>query len=444
MQKQRTFWPFLLFSAILALACACGSNSPQSSFSNTTSNPPTVPAKESLYVIDGTGNSSRAQHIIAFHPGAASNTQITLPAGLLSQDHKHLYVATPQNGRTTISVINTLTGTILRTFAIPGTYSTAMQGYTTSVLSTDGKWLALRPSGPANNLENIALIDTQAGKLAKMIRLNNNFYLDAIAPNGDYLYLLEYLAHQGGRYYVRSYDVDKNQLVQQIIADKSELDDPRMVGSALTRQMAKDGKTAYTLYIDTGRNIAFIHALPLTQDSRINPLYLARCLDLPVGKSGNLLRYYTLALSADGRTLYAANSALGVIVQLSLADVIFNIQISKITFHPGDVSAADTTNPSLYNGAQLSSDQSTLYFVGVHGIWSFSTADINAGILHIQGNYLADQSFTSIAMSSNGQTLYAVHPTNGLTLLNVTSGQSLQITSNPTHTPWGIAWVADQ
>jgi hypothetical protein len=92
----------------------------------------------------------------------------------------------------------------------------------------------------------------------------------------------------------------------------------------------------------------------------------------------------------------------------------------------------------------LSPDQSTLYFVGVHGIWSFSTADINAGTLHIQGNFLADQSFTSIAISSNGQTLYAVHPTNGLTLLKVTSGQALQITQSPTHTPWGIAWVSDQ
>jgi DNA-binding beta-propeller fold protein YncE len=442
MQKQRNFWPFLLFSALLALACACGSSSPQSTISNTASPPPTVPARESLYVLDGTGNRGEEQRIIAFHPGSPGTTQITLPAGLFSQDHKHLYVATPQNGRTTILVINTLTGATLRTFAIPGMYSTDGQGYTTSVLSTDGKWLALRPSGPTNSLEDIALIDTQAGKQVKTIRLSSNFYLDAIAPNGDYLYLLEYLAHQGGRYYVRAYDVDKNQLIEQIIADKSELDDPRMVGSALTRQMAKDGKTAYTLYIDTGRNIAFIHALPLTQDGDINPPYLARCLDLPVGKSGNLLHYYTMVLSADGRTLYAANSALGVIVQLSLADLIFNIQISKVTFHPGDVNTANTIDPSLYNGASLSPDQSMLYFVGVHGIWSFSTADINTGTLHIQGNYLADQTFTSIAMSNNGQTLYAVHPDRGLTLFNVTSGQSLQVTQSPTRVPRGIVWVA--
>jgi hypothetical protein len=321
-------------------------------------------------------------------------------------------------------------------------YSIDERRYTTSILSTDGRWLALRPSVSANSLEDIALIDTQAGKLVKTIRLSSNFYLDAIAPNGDYLYLLEYLANQGGRYYVRAYDVDKNQLIRQIIADKSELNDPRMVGSALMRQMAKDGKTAYTLYIDTARNIAFIHALPLTQDGSTNPPYLARCLDLPVGKSGNLLRYYTMILSTDGRTLYAANSALGVIVHLSLSDVIFNIQISKVTFHTGDISAANTTDPSLYNGASLSPDQSRLYFVGVHGIWSFSTTDINTGTLYVQGNYLADQTFTSIAMSNNGQTLYAVHPTRGLTLLNIPSGQSLQVTQSPTHAPWGIAWVA--
>lgn len=440
MQKQRKFWPFLLFSTMLALVCACGSNGPQSPASNIASAPPAVPAKESLYVLDGAGNSGGAQHIIVFHPGN-NTTQITLPAGLFSQDHKHLYVATPQNGRTTISVINTLTDATLRMFAIAGMYSTDEQGYTTTALSSDGKWLALRPSVSTNNVEDIALIDTQAGKLVKTIRLSSNFYLDAIAPNGDYLYLLEYLAHQGGRYYVRAYDVNKNRLIQQIIADKSELSDPRMVGSALTRQTAKDGKIAYTLYIDTERNIAFIHALPLTQDGNPNPPYFARCLDLPVGKSGNLLRYYTMALSADGRTLYAANSALGVIAQISLADVIFNIQINTVTFHPGDVSAADTPDPSLYNGAVLAPDQSMLYFVGVHGIWSFSTTDISAGNLHIQGNYLADQMFTSIAMSNNGQTLYAVHPVHGLTLLNVTSGQPLQVTQSPAHAFRGIAWV---
>src|SRR5579884_3360657 len=107
MQKQRKFWSFVLFSVMLALACSCGSNGPQSSVSNTATATPTVPAKESIYVLDGTGNSGGAPHIIAFHPG--SSATLTLPAGLFSQDHNRLYVATPQNGRTTISVINTLT-----------------------------------------------------------------------------------------------------------------------------------------------------------------------------------------------------------------------------------------------------------------------------------------------------------------------------------------------
>jgi hypothetical protein len=45
---------------------------------------------------------------------------------------------------------------------------------------------------------------------------------------------------------------------------------------------------------------------------------IARCIDLPVGSSSALLHYYTLTLSQDGKTLYAANAALGTIAKVNL------------------------------------------------------------------------------------------------------------------------------
>src|SRR2546428_11553995 len=78
--------------------------------------------------------------------------------------------------------------------------------------------------------------------------------------------------------------------------------------------MSSDGKFAYNLYIDSPRNIGFVHVLPLTGD-----LLFARCIDIPAGKSADLLHYYTLALSSDGSTLYAANGALGVISEITLS-----------------------------------------------------------------------------------------------------------------------------
>src|SRR5439155_14480916 len=169
----------------------------------------------------------------------------------------------------------------------------------------------------------IALVDTQAGKSVKIIHLNGSFDLDAVNPDGSRIYLIERLDDATGHYYVRLYNVAENELYQTPIADKSEINDPRMTGLALTRQMSSDGRFAYTLYIDTFHNVAFVHILPLTDQ-----LYFARCLNLPVVKSADLLHYYTLTLSSDGTTLYAANGALGVVSKINLdSDVIFNDQV---------------------------------------------------------------------------------------------------------------------
>jgi DNA-binding beta-propeller fold protein YncE len=444
MQKKRTLWLTIILGTLLTLmATACGSNPSTGATSSgskpsasTASTPPTVPAEENLYVLDGPAsatNGGAGQHIIAFHPGSSSN--LTLPVGLFSQDHQRVYTAVPQNGQTVITVTNAHSSANMHTFTIPGTYATAGQNYTTAVISADGRWLALREIGETGPMSTIALVDTQAGKLFKTIQLNGDFDLDAISPDGSRVYLLERLNDQAGHYYVRLYDVSQNQLVDGHIVDKSDYWNDDMSGSALTRQMAKDGTIAYTLYTDTVRNSAFVHILPLAGSYRG-----ARCIDLPAGKTSELLRYYTLALSPDGNTLYAVNSALGVIISIDVghSDEVFSDNVKATArFNPGTLAGSDKTQ-ALYHGAALSPDQNTLYFVGVHGIWAANTAD-----LKVKSNYVTGQVFTGIALSKDGQTLYAVHPASGVTLVNVASGQSRQVTPCPALTPVGIEWVSN-
>jgi hypothetical protein len=427
---RRMIWFSGICSILLIVLVACGLQNPVSK----------APVGESLYVLDTTNpgtNGYAGSHIIAFHPDNATISMM-LPTGLFSQDHKRIYNAVSQGTRTTITITNALTGSTLHSFTITGNYSTAGTPYTTSDITTDGRWLALRATDQAGGT--IALIDTQKEKLAKTLSLGQNFYLDAISPDGGTLFLLQYLPGQNGRYYVRSYDVNANHLNAGIFADKDEINDPRMLGSALTRQMAQNGKFAYTLYVDTTRNIAFVHMLPLIQGNNLPyPPNIARCLDLPLGKSAQLLRYYTLALSSDGSTLYAANGALGVIAKIALTDTLFDSHVSLVRhFDPGQVSPDGNGNGQpLYNGAVLSPDNKTLYFAGAQGIWSLRTNDIQ-----LEKSYLTQQMFTSIALSSDGRMLYAVHPQSGITLIDVASGQSTQITPSPTHNPWGIVWVA--
>jgi DNA-binding beta-propeller fold protein YncE len=313
------------------------------------------------------------------------------------------------------------------------------------MLSGDGRWLALREQNTPVGTTSIALVDTQAGKLVKNIHLTGDFTLDAVSPKGTMLYLLEYYEAGTSHYNVRAYDVNANQLVEGSIVDKNELDE-KMQGAALTRQMSEDGDMAYTLYINPVTNKAFIHILWLTDTVNTSVPFpaIARCLDLPVGNSSALLRYYTLTLSQDGNMLYAANAALGTIATINLDLGMNSYQLWLIPnaktahFNPGNstVSAADQAR-ELHNGAVLSRDQKLLYVAGLHGIWV-----INTNTLKVQTQYLKEQSFTGLAESSDGQTLYGVDPTIGITLLDLSSGATRTVIKGVVQSPWGIEWAA--
>jgi hypothetical protein len=446
MKKQSFVWLGLIISLLLPLVNACaGGLSQTGGYSNLAAN--------ELYILDSstkTGHTEIAQHIVALPMGTTNPTaRLTLPAGLTDLKHQRVYVADPlpdANGsvHTTITVLDTSSGAIVRTFSIPGSYSTADRGYADSMLSGDGRWLALLAQHTPAGITNIALLDTQAGRLVKSIHLNGDFTLDAISPKGTMLYLLEYYQAGTSHYNVRAYDVNANQLLQGSIVDKNELGE-KMQGEALTRQMSEDGDMAYTLYINPVTNKAFIHILWLadTVDSSVPFPVIARCLDLPVGSSSALLHYYTLTLSQDGNTLYAANAALGTMAKVNLdlgqneyqPWLIGNAKINL--FHPnnGVVTAADQAR-ELYNGATLSHDQRLLYVAGLHGIWV-----INTGTLQVQSEYLIQQDFTGLAESSDGHTLYGVDPATGITLLDPSSGDTRTVLKDVVQAPWGIEWM---
>ena len=446
MAKRPLVWLTMALCILLPLLVACGEVSPASSSPGTSlATKGSLPAGENIYVLDGyapQGVTNANQHIIAFHPGNSQPT-FTLPAGLTSMDHHLLMVAQAGAGQTTISVMDTRTGATLRTLTITGNYSTAGQDFNNAVLSYDGHWLALRRLDSSTSSTTIALVDTQAGKLSKTIHLSGDFDLDAISLDGNALYLLQRLNNGTGRYYVQLYQVSEGELYQSPIVDKTELNDPNMTGTAVARQVAKYGAEIYTLYVDSYHNIAFVHVLPL------DPSFpLAHCINLPVGKSPDLLHYYTLTLSSDGQTLYAANGALGVVSEISLntggTSNIYNDQVVATGhFNPNmtSVTAADTSR-MLRNGAVLSSDQATLYFAGLHGIWSVKTADLLSGHAALH-SALEQQSFTGIALSADSKTLYAVNPTSGITAFDTISRQALQTIQIAARAPWDIEWIVN-
>ncbi len=447
MTKKSSVWLTVMLCMLLPLVAACGAGSLTTGTATNTNQPTkiTLPPGENMYVLDGytpQGTTNANQRIVVFHPGDVQPAY-TLPAGLTSMDHRLLIATQTHAGQTTVAVMDTRSGATLRSLTLAGNYSTAGQEFNNAVTSYDGHWLALHRLDTSANATTIALIDTQAGKLLKTIHLNGHFDLDAISSDGNGLYLLQRLTGGAGRYYVQLYTVSENELYQSPIVDKSELNDPNMTGTAVARQVASYGAETYTLYVDTYHNIAFVHILPLDTG-----FPFARCITLPVGKSANLLHFYTLTLSSDGQTLYAANGALGVVSEISLntngTSNIYSDQIvATAHFNPNvtNVTSADTSR-MLRNGAALSPDQSTLYFAGLHSIWSVKTSDLRSGHATFH-QALTQQSFTGIALSADGKTLYAVDPTSGITAFNVATQQTGQALQVPARAPWDIEWIVD-
>lgn len=431
MQKKPIIWLAIMFSLLLPFVVACSAHSSSSQAPGVAASPGEV-----LHVLDGysANGASANQRIVAFHPGSSSLIA-SLPAGLASQDHQRLYVAAPQGNQTRITIYSPQTGAALSAFAIPGAYSSGMRGYETGAISPNGRWLALRQVTPDLSATTIVLVDTQARKVVKTEHLAGDFDLDAISPNAQTLYLLQNTNDAQHHYYVRAYDLTTDQLDPAIIVDKTEINETDMQGKALTRQMAPDGSASYTLYINQQENKAFIHILPLDD---VPNGYFARCIDLPVGASPDLLTYYTLALSPDGSTLYAINTALGTITRVSVqADYVFNIPNGSTQRFRAPLASAPGA-PVPYSGAVVSSDQQTLYAAGVDGIYAFGARDN----LQVLGHYLVGQAFTSVALSTDGRMLYAVSPSRGIVMFDLTNGQASQPMRGPAQSPWAIAWVS--
>src|SRR5260370_3806124 len=174
MKKRSVVWLGLLLSLLLTLVTACAGGLPQA---GSNSNPAARPAGGELYVLDsytGAGHNQVAQHIVALPLGTTNPAALlTLPAGLTNLKHQRVYHASLSGGNgnvhTTISVLDTSSGAAVRTFSIPGNYSTADRGYADSMLSGDGRWLALRALNTPPAPPTIPAVDTQARKPGKNI-----------------------------------------------------------------------------------------------------------------------------------------------------------------------------------------------------------------------------------------------------------------------------------
>jgi hypothetical protein len=179
----------------------------------------------------------------------------------------------------------------------------------TSGLSADGKTLVLAQplSGLRAPTTQFEVINAESLHIRDTITLAGSYSFDAISPDGNLIYLIEYTSPANpSRYLVRAYDVHAGHLLRAPVIDPSEAGQP-MTGRPVTRAMSPNGQWAYTLYQGSDEG-PFVHALDTSGHKAV-------CVDLdglnlPKNLSGSQL---VVSGAGDQLTIVRHGSELGMI-----------------------------------------------------------------------------------------------------------------------------------
>lgn len=366
--------------------------------------------------------STSSSQLVAVINSHSQSTESRLPLGALSPAGTHLYSVSSN----TLQDIDPHSGAVIRTLPLPGSYGLppATLGGIPGGLSQNGRWLVLQTSGVEAS-SHMLLIDTSDFKMLSRIDLEGYFEFDAISNDGLRLYVIEYTNVTQGYYRVRVYEVAAGQLGSYTVIDKGGDGTPEpMTGVRLSGVFSPDGQWLYSVYARQGGR-AFVHALNLSAP-------YAYCLDLPGAGSSSDPNdlHWSLALSADGKHLYAANGATGLVTQIDNLDG-YNPSILRT----GHIGSAGSTASALVQsveakelgaqGAVLTPDGATLVITGSKGlIW------IDTATLHARSHLLANWTVWSIVASPDGSTVFALSDSGAIAELSMSDG-SVGVTFNP-------------
>lgn len=284
----------------------------------------------------------------AYEP-ASRRRVFSLPPGISSADGFWHVSAVARTLGTVVSRYLLAGGSLEGSMVVDGRWR--LQG-----VSTDGRFAALVRH--ARGRTHVAVIDLFRNRVPHRLRLRGDFEVETVSADGKRLFLIEHLTTSGApRYLVRLFDLSRGQLASKPLRGPGE--PSVMAGLAWSGVGSPDGRWLLTLYLNTGRNLAFVHALDLVRSS---PL----CIFLPSGRSFAKLKRYGLTLSPDGRTLYATNAAIGAVAEIDLA----TRKVVRTTRFPA---AALPGGPRALTGT-ISRNGRTLYFSPGRDLWAYDAA----------------------------------------------------------------------
>jgi outer membrane protein assembly factor BamB len=364
-----------LLVLVPTLAAACGG-------SHETADPPAAPADE-LFVVRPAGPAGPLRG----YDAASGQRRFTLPPGVATADGRRFYTASRGVVRTYDAVSGELLGT-----------HPAGRGWHVGGVSPTGRWLALSSEGVP--VTRVRLIDTHGWRPVDTLQLAGRFEVDAVSADGRALFLIQHLTNEN--YLVWLYDRRTGRLSQPGETQPKARPEV-MTGYAWGGVASRDGRWLLTLYLNTQRNVAFVHALDV---QRRRPL----CIDLPSG-SGRVdaLEHYSLALAPNGRTLLAPNPALGVVAEVDLR----KLRVVRT----GELSAAKGANNA---ASAVSPDGRALYVASGRALWAYDTAEGRSKRLADAGGRIA-----GLAVSRDGGRVYVVRADERVLVVDAATGSRL-------------------
>jgi hypothetical protein len=345
--------------------------------------------------------------------------RFTLPAGMLSADGQHFYLAATDraNHATLLDEYDPNTGSFQQRFHFKGEW--ALSG-----VSPSGRWAALtRLPGENENQAwtkanqwqtDIQIVEGETGKTAHLLSLDGNFEVETISADGQSLFLVQHLpAVNPDHYLIRLYDLSAEQLQADPLRAKGA--DEVMAGLAWDGIASPDGHWLLTLYLNTRRDVAFVHTLDLQNKFPV-------CIDLPSGNGDlNRLKYYNLALAPDGQTLYATNAVLG-----SVAEVDLNTRqvVRTVEFTPAaSAKTTDYAPQAPTSHSVVSKDGRAIYFTSGTGIWVY---DVRRG--QVNGPYGIDAQILGLGLSRDGAQVYVAGADGRTIAVGASSIKNMKIT----------------
>jgi hypothetical protein len=327
------------------------------------------------------------------YDAASSGPRFLLPDGRASADGSRYYASIPRSpGSTAIETYSPANGRLLRVRHLAGRWNLG-------AVSASGATVAV--ARHARGHTTVEVLDAVSARVRHVRTLRGVYTLDAVTDAGDKLFLIQH--YRRGHYAVRALSFRTGRLWTATLREKGETEQPVMTGQAAGQVASKDGSWLLTLYLDTKKRSAFVHALNLRAAYAV-------CIDLPSdGHRLGQLRDYSLTLKPDG-AVYAANGALGVLAQVDL-------QRQSVT---GTTYFAHPRAAGGWSASALSRNGRMLYFASGKRVWSYDTFfDV------VRGPYVARNPVVGLAFSRDGRKVFAPRVDGGVVSLDAAKGMPL-------------------